>query len=118
MKALLIIAHGSRNAEANQEVLRLTHRIAKHVPLAALAFLEIAPPSIEDALTNLSAAGATQITVLPYFLAAGSHASRDIPHLINQAKSNYPQIDFKILPHLGACSGMDALILSALEPRE
>ena len=114
MKALLLIAHGSRNAEANAEILRLAQRIAKQVPLTSAAFLELASPTLEEALEELIAAGATQIVIFPYFLAAGSHVVRDIPHRINQAKTKHPRIDFKILPHLGACPGMDALIFDAL----
>lgn len=114
MNALLMVAHGSRHAEANAEIHRLVHRIAKHTPLVALAFLEIAPPTLDDALAELVAAGATQIVVLPYFLAAGRHTTRDIPYQINQAKAKHPQIGFEILPHLGALPGMDALILDSL----
>ena len=114
MTGLLMVAHGSRNAEANAEIHRLAHRIAKHAPLVAVAFLEISPPTMDDALAELVAAGAAQIAVLPYFLAAGRHTTRDIPHQINQAKAKHPRIGFEILPHLGACPGMDALILDAL----
>lgn len=124
MKALLIIAHGSRNQNANDEICRLAERICGDSGTAfdrvAHAFLEIATPQFDSAIANLAAAGIKDITVFPYFLASGAHVADDIPQVIEAAKRVYPQIEFRILPYLGSLKGISNLILRhiAEEPPE
>ena len=116
MKALLIIAHGSRRKESNEEVRELAHRIAKNSGDAfasvTSAFLEISSPQVDSAIADLAEEGVTDITVFPYFLAAGMHVANDIPRLIDEERENFPTIEFKILPHLGALEGISTLILN------
>jgi sirohydrochlorin ferrochelatase len=116
MRALLIIAHGSRRNESNDEVLRLTERIrGNSVPafhLVACSFLEISSPQVDSAIADLVDEGATEITVFPYFLSAGTHVVSDVPNLIEEAKAQYPNVHFSVLPHLGALQGISTLILN------
>jgi sirohydrochlorin ferrochelatase len=118
MKALLIVAHGSRSQVANDEVCRLAERIDEDSGPAFdrvdHAFLEIASPQFDTAIDTLAAAGITEITVFPYFLAAGAHVANDIPNVIGVAKRAYSEIDFEILPYLGALEGIGALILKQI----
>ena len=118
MKTLLIIAHGSRRKESNEEVRQLADRVATNSGDAfdrvASSFLEISSPQIDSAIADLAEAGATEIAVFPYFLAAGTHVANDIPRLIDEEKEKYPQIKFTILPHLGALKGISTLILNHL----
>ncbi len=115
MKALLIIAHGSRRKDSNDEVRRLADRIRENsgpaFGLVASAFLEISSPQMDSAIADLAEEGATSIVVFPYFLAAGTHVAHDIPRIVEEEKEAYPNIDFEILPHLGALQGISSLIL-------
>lgn len=43
--------------------------------------MEIAPPSISDAVATAVAAGAKKVVLAPYFLSNGRHISEDIPAL-------------------------------------
>jgi sirohydrochlorin ferrochelatase len=119
MNALLIIAHGSRNPEANEEVQRLALRVGRHsagtFDRVSYAFLELADPKVESAVDGLAKAGATRIRVFPYFLAAGSHVARDIPRAVSEAQAAHPGITFEILPYLGALDGLTALIAGRLD---
>lgn len=116
MKALLIVAHGSRRKDSNDEVRRLSDRIGENSGAAfafvTSAFLEISSPQIDSAIADLTEEGATEITVFPHFLAAGTHVANDIPRIINEAKKLYPDVTFNILPHLGALPGISTMILS------
>ena len=116
MKALLIIAHGSRRKESNEEVRQLAERITKNSAGAfssvTSAFLEISSPQVDSAIADLAHDGVTEILVFPYFLAAGMHVANDIPRLIAEEKENFPNINFEILPHLGALHGISTLILN------
>ena len=115
MKALLIVAHGSRRKDSNDEVRRLADRIRENsgpaFGLVASAFLEISSPQMDSAIADLAEKGATEIAVFPYFLAAGTHVANDIPRMVEGEKEAYPNIDFEILPHLGALQGISSLIL-------
>lgn len=118
MKALLIIAHGSRRKESNEEVCRLASRIKENAgpsfDLVMSAFLEISSPQIDSAVADLIDEGATEIKVFPYFLSAGTHVVSDIPRLIKEEKEAHPNVHFEILPHMGALQGISTLILSQI----
>lgn len=113
MNALLLIAHGSRRASSNDEIRDLTARLragGSRFALVEHAFLEIAEPGIADAGDKLVAAGATDITVLPYFLAAGNHLRADIPAELARLKSRHPAARFTVARHIGGAPGMAELI--------
>ncbi len=105
MKALLIIAHGSRRKDSNDEVRRLADRIRENsgpsFGLVVSAFLEISSPQMDSAIADLVDEGATDIMIFPYFLAAGIHVANDIPRIVEEEKANYAEplkISFSRLP--------------------
>lgn len=109
MKALVVIAHGSRKQSSNQEVeylCGLMNDLPHDFDFVKTAFLELTDPQLPEIIENLAQEGAKEIKVLPYFLAAGVHVSKDLPELLNQAESQYPNIDFHLLPHLGSRPSM------------
>ena len=115
MKALLVVAHGSRRVESNDEVRALTGRLGMQVDglyaRVQCAFLELAEPSIPDGLRAAIAAGATQVTVVPYFLSAGRHVVMDIPAEIEVVRKEYPDIEIVLAPYVGAAPGLTDLLL-------
>ncbi len=116
MQALIIMAHGSRRLESNQEVEALAVRLLKNskFDLVSAAFLELAGPSLPDQIEHMVEAGADTITIFPFFLAPGTHVSRDIPELVRGAETVYPQVKIRLAEHLGAIPGLDELILNSL----
>lgn len=118
MKALVLVAHGSRRAASNQEVKELACEIAGLVggtyPLMGVGFLELAEPLIPEALEKVIAEGATDIDVFPYFLSAGRHVVADVPHEVNSVQEKYPGISVTMLTHLGALPEFKHFIASAL----
>src|SRR5687768_16984315 len=78
--ALLLIAHGSRQSEANDDLHALTAalRATGEYDLVEASFLELAQPSIETAAQSCVAQGAERVILLPYFLSAGVHVRRDL----------------------------------------
>jgi len=118
MKALLIVAHGSRRNESNEEVRRLANRIRENAgpafDLVMEAFLEISSPQIDSAVADLVDEGVTEIKVFPYFLSAGTHVVHDIPRLVQEEREAHPNVHFEILPHMGALQGISTLILSQI----
>ncbi|HEY5654059.1 MAG TPA: CbiX/SirB N-terminal domain-containing protein [Pontiella sp.] len=120
MRALLVIAHGSRRKESNQEIHHLANRLRENAKpafdLISSAFLEISTPQVASAVSDLVNRGSTEIKVFPYFLTAGTHVVKDIPKLIENEQTTHPQIKFEILPHLGALEGISNLILNQIYP--
>jgi len=121
MKALLILAHGSRKAESNQEVQNLADTYAilngDDYPIVKAGFLELSQPDIDTVITESVQAGATELTILPYFLAAGAHVVDDIPSNVTKSINKFSDIEVHILPHIGAAGGMIGLIKDvALSP--
>lgn len=114
--ALLLVAHGSRIEQSNDEIRRLTVslREAAGARFGAVdcAFLELAEPSIPDGIQRLIEVGARHITVLPYFLAAGRHVSEHIPAEVDGKRQQHPAVAIEIAPYFGAAAGIPDLLLS------
>ncbi len=115
MTHLLIVAHGSRREASNDEVRALARRVEALQQGAfssvRAAFLELAEPSIPDGIQACIDAGAREIRVVPYFLSAGRHVSRDIPAEVAVKQRQYPDIPIHITPWLGSASGISELVL-------
>lgn len=115
MQALLIVAHGSRRAESNDEIRALTRLLAARAgadyPIVRCAFLELAEPSIPDGIEQCIGDGAREVIVLPYFLSAGRHVAQDIPQEVRGKQAQHPQVCIRIAPYLGANDGVAELLL-------
>lgn len=105
MKALVVIAHGSRRAGSNEEFCSLVATVKaslkEQYPIVEAAFLELAQPSIEQAMGNAANQGATEVSILPYFLNAGVHVEKDIPMIVSNLIDQYPQCEFNVFDHVG-----------------
>jgi len=123
MNALLLVAHGSRSAESNSEIVALTNSLSAYIETASdrdfdivkCAFLELTEPDIDTAITELVNQGADSITLLPYFLAKGSHVNKDIPETISAAQSKIPGVTIEIIPHIGGAANICDLLIAHLQ---
>lgn len=117
MKALLLIAHGSRRQQSNDEVVLLAEKLrdncSDQYKIIHAGFLELADVLIPDGIKKCIDDGASSIVVLPYFLNSGRHVVEDIPEIVNATKPHYPQTEIKIAPHLGASAMMVDLLISS-----
>ena len=118
MKALLIIAHGSRKKEANQEIESIADQVrqiqseSNEYARVAHAFLEFAKPDIVSAVNSCVDSGATEIDVVPYFLVAGLHVIRDIPNELASCRNNHPSLVIRLSQHFGI---MDSIAIKISE---
>ena len=117
MQALVLIAHGSRRQASNQEVMDLASRLQQSAgdryQLIEAGFLEIAEPSIPEAIETCIESGATAVVVVPYFLAAGRHVVEDIPKIVEPVAERHPQVTIRISEHIGMSDSMTRLILDS-----
>ena len=117
MNALLLVAHGSRLQQSNDEVTALADRLRDacraDYEIVHCGFLELATPSIPDGIENCVRDGASQVTVLPYFLNSGRHVVEDVPEIVEAAKTRHPDVDIIVAPHLGASALMVQLLIES-----
>ncbi len=116
MRALLVVAHGSRREASNEEVRKLCRRIEQEAAgeeffLVRAGFLELAEPSIVEGIGQCIEAGADQVVVLPYFLSAGRHVSEDIPAEVEKARQRHPHASIVLAPYLGSAPGVAGLLV-------
>ncbi|HSR74352.1 MAG TPA: CbiX/SirB N-terminal domain-containing protein [Sulfurovum sp.] len=113
-RALIIVAHGSRKTSSNEEVKALVEKVRslqdKHYMFVMTAFLEFADPSLEEGMLSCIDKGASEIVILPYFLASGNHVTRDIPEAVQKIQASHPQVKITLKEHLGSASGMVSLL--------
>ena len=110
--ALILFAHGARDPEWASPMRRVQAAIRKRlggVPVE-LAFLEFMAPNLHDCAAALVAAGAAKIVVVPMFIAQGGHLKRDVPAMISQLRSTWPQVQFS----LGDAIGENEIVIQAM----
>jgi sirohydrochlorin cobaltochelatase len=112
--SILIVAHGSRERSAQEEFKKLVGKYRKRHPgwKIAHAFLELAKPSIPQALEKL-AASSDEILVLPLFLFAAKHVRKHIPEILAAFRKQHPKVKIKLAKPLGA----DGKLLDILDQR-
>lgn len=113
MTALVIFAHGSSVAGANESVERVTTRMAADggYPLVEPAFLELAQPDLREAVARVVARGATRVVVIPYFLTLGIHLRRDLPKIVEGIASNYPGLRIDVTEPLDGHPSLVGILL-------
>ena len=113
--AYLVIAHGSREAEANRAFVEFLERFRKAYPHRSVegAFLELAKPAIPEGIENCAAQGVSEIIILPMMFFPGRHVKEDIPRFIQEAKAKHPEIDF----HYAGPVAEHPMLMSLLEEK-
>jgi sirohydrochlorin ferrochelatase len=100
--ALLLIAHGSRHAEANADLLHVAEELRRRGhEVVVPSFLELAEPGIEDGGRRCVAAGAGRVVLVPYFLSAGTHVRRDLAAARDSLAREFPGVEFLLAEPLG-----------------
>ena len=109
---IVLFAHGSRDPGWAAPFERLAVRVRERRPDArvALAYLELTPPTLEDAVATLVADGAREIAVVPVFLAPGGHVRRDLPAIVEALRARHPAARFRVLPTIGEADAITGAI--------
>jgi sirohydrochlorin ferrochelatase/(2Fe-2S) ferredoxin len=100
-EAVLLVGHGSRREKSNEQVRTLAARLESRlgVPVDA-GYLELAEPSIPDAIAGL-AATVSEVTVVQLSLFAASHVKNDVPLAVQKARAEHPELTTHNGSHLG-----------------
>lgn len=100
--AILLIAHGSRNQSANQDLVLMADSFRQEgFPKVEVAYLELAPPTIFEGGSACVDPGIHTVLMLPYFLSAGIHVQRDLEEAKVQLATTFPKVRFLLAKPLG-----------------
>ena len=101
--AILLMAHGSRVAEANDAVREIAALVKKMTDydIVEVSFREQHKPDIQQGVDACVAQGAERIMLVPYFLYMGAHVREDLPEEMAVAIERHPGVEFVMGKHLG-----------------
>lgn len=64
----------------------------------AIAFNEFCAPTVEDAVEDLIARGATRIKIIPSMMTPGGiHSEVEIPEILNALRARHPGVEFQYI---------------------
>jgi sirohydrochlorin ferrochelatase len=110
--AVLLIAHGSREPSANDDLHELAARLSAsgEYPIVEACFLELAQPDIPAGGDHCVSRGATRVLMVPYFLSAGVHLRRDLTAARDDLARRFPLVEFLLGRPLGPHPLLDSLV--------
>jgi sirohydrochlorin ferrochelatase len=112
--ALLLIAHGSRQDQANDDLRHVAAELERRgQPIVVASFLELAEPGIDAGGRLCVERGAERVVLVPYFLSAGVHVLRDLTEARRRLAEAFPAIEFRLAEPLGR----HPLLLDVVEER-
>lgn len=119
MESIILFAHGARDPEWARPLQRLREAVLARSPGldVRLAFLEFMSPDLGGAIDEAAAAGVREIRVIPVFLAQGGHVRRDVPVILEAARTRHPALPIHLQPVLGEAQAViEAMAVTVLEP--
>jgi sirohydrochlorin ferrochelatase len=112
-KAVIIVGHGSRGGGNDAALKRLAEEVGRSAGdvLIEYAFLQFAQPSADAALNRCIAQGSRKIVIIPFFMQAGGHVTRDIPAFLDKARALHPECDIRSTDYVGAHPLMTQIVM-------
>ena len=103
MRGIVLFAHGARDPEWARpfEAIRDRVRASRPEYPIVVAYLELMPPTLEEAIESLIADGASAITVFPLFMAQGGHLKQDLPRILEEIRASYPHVPIALETAVG-----------------
>jgi cobalt transport protein ATP-binding subunit len=101
--AMLVVGHGSRDADGVDQFWELATAIRATAGdlLTRFGFIELAAPTVDEAIDELVARGATEIVSVPLVLLAAGHLKNDGPAALARARTRHPGVRFCLARDLG-----------------
>ena len=119
MDALILFSHGSLLCGAGEalEAHAARLRAGGGWPVVEVGYMNYSEPTFAQAIDKCRAAGATRLTVQPFFLVPGFFVTKSLPEHIAQAQAAYPDLTFRVTEAIGFDARLaDAVIDAALHP--
>lgn len=95
MKTIIILSHGSRNENGNEQPKRVAKEIEEKTGIKTLiANLQLSPPYLDDVIDEEYKNGIREFLIHPFFLHNGVHVMVDIPDYLKGLENKYGDIKF------------------------
>jgi len=116
-KAVIILGHGSRGGGNDPTLKRIAEELQRSAAevIIEYAFLQYAQPSADAALDRCITQGAKKIVIIPFFMQAGGHVTRDIPAFLDKARSRHPECDIRSTNYVGAHPLMTQIVMDLVD---
>jgi precorrin-8X/cobalt-precorrin-8 methylmutase len=122
-ESILLLGHGSPKKDANnlEQVGKMLHGML-HAgcteDCVKVAYLQFAEPGIPDSIKECVKQGAKKIILHPFFLSSGMHVTKDIPEMIQEARSLYADVQFIYTEPLGIHEKLAHIVLERISAAE
>lgn len=111
-RAVIILGHGSRDGGNDTALKRIVEELRRcGGEIIEYAFLQYAQPTADAALDRCIAQGAKEIVIVPFFMQAGAHVTRDIPDFLNRVRARHPECDIHSTDYVGAHPMMTQIVM-------
>jgi cobalt transport protein ATP-binding subunit len=112
---LLVVGHGSRDADGVEEFWVLAEAVRRAAPDldTEFGFIELSQPPVDESIDRLVAAGSTDVVAVPLVLLGAGHLKNDGPAALARARARHPDVRFRLARDLG----IEPLLLSIAEER-
>ncbi len=109
--AVLVVGHGTRKPSGQAQLMQLVEQMRQAQPLWTIepSFLELATPTIEQAIQTLSQRHFQRIVVVPILLFTAAHAKSDIPDAVEACAREHGITVTAQTPSLGTSPELIAL---------
>jgi sirohydrochlorin cobaltochelatase len=103
LEALILFSHGSVLCGAAETLKEHARRLEGRgrYALVEVGFLNYSEPLFAEAAACCHEAGATTVTVVPYFLVPGKFVRVDLPAQIEAVRQRWPEMEFRIAQPIG-----------------
>lgn len=110
--AVVLLAHGSREDAWRAWFERMARSLAASLGPGRVrpAYLQLASPTLQEAITSAAEEGFRRIAVLPMFVSAGGHVMRDVPAQVSALRKRWSRLAITVLPRIGEVEGFAELI--------
>lgn len=114
--SFLLVGHGSRNREGNQEIMHFATQWRERHPewRIEVCFIEHAEVLLNEGLDR-AARNARRVIALPFILNAAGHVKMELPAALNAARLRHPGVRFDCMRHLGMGREIFAVLKGRLD---
>ena len=120
MENIILIGHGSPRKEANNiEIIgKLLHKTIHpncSGQCVKVAYLQFASPDIAETIRTCAEGGAKRVIIHPFFLSSGMHVTKDIPEIIDEARTAHPGVEFIYTEPLGVHEDLAKIVIDRIQ---
>ncbi|MGM0369475.1 MAG: sirohydrochlorin chelatase [Bacillota bacterium] len=114
---VVILGHGSRAEEATEVFNQIVEMVKEKIDYDFVkgAAMELAEPTLDQSVDQLVQHGVEQINIIPLFLFPGIHIQEDIPELIEELETEYPEVQFNFGQNIGADEKIAEIVVDRIQ---